>query len=114
MFIVGGICFVLIGIINEFYDWDILFQWQCLIGAFIITVLEFISGYIVNIKLGWNVWDYSDRPFNLMGQISLHSSILYWIPLSGIAIILDDLIRYKLFNEEFPHYSFRSHNKSKR
>ena len=26
-------------------------------------------GCIVNRKLGWNVWDYSDRRFNVLGQI---------------------------------------------
>lgn len=106
MFILGGICFVIVGLINEFYEWDLLFQYQCLIGSVIITTLEFITGYIVNIKLGWNVWDYSDRAFNLMGQICLKNSI-YWIFLSGIAIMLDDFIRWKIFKEEEPIYSFK-------
>lgn len=82
-----------------------LFQYQCLIGAGIITILEFITGLIVNIGLGWNVWDYSDRPFNLMGQICLQNSI-YWIFLSGIAILLDDWLRYAVFKEEKPKYYF--------
>lgn len=105
MFLLGGICFVLVGIINEFYKWEMLFQYQCLIGAGIITILEFITGLIVNIGLGWNVWDYSDRPFNLMGQICLKNSI-YWIFLSGIAILLDDWLRYIVFKEEKPRYYF--------
>lgn len=105
MFIVGGLCFVIIGLLNEFYTWKMLFQTQCLIGAVVITVLEFISGYIVNIKLGWDVWDYSDRVFNLMGQICLKNSI-YWIFLSGIAIIVDDVIRHRFFHEKYPKYIF--------
>lgn len=87
-----------------------LFQYQCLLGAGIITVLEFITGIIVNIILGWNVWDYSDRPFNLLGQICLKDSF-YWIFLSGLAILLDDYVRYILFNEELPRYSFRHKKK---
>ena len=106
MFILGGICFVIVGLLNEFYEWDLLFQYQCLIGSLVITTLEFMTGCVVNIKLGWNVWDYSDQLFNLMGQICLKNSI-YWIFLSGIAILLDDFIRWKVFNEEKPRYIFK-------
>ncbi len=42
---------------------------RCLIGAAVITGLEFTVGMIVNVGLGWNVWDYSEKPFNLFGQI---------------------------------------------
>lgn len=111
MFIVGGLCFIIIGLLNEIYSWNLLFQWQCLIGSGAITILEFLSGLIVNKLLHWNVWDYSDRSFNLLGQICLHHTILYWIPLSAIAIIADDVIRYYLFNEEKPHYSFKRNHK---
>lgn len=104
MFIVGGLCFVLIGLLNEFFGWEKpTFVAQMFYGAAIITILEFISGYILNIKLGMNIWDYSDRPFNLYGQICLKNSC-YWILLSGIAIVLDDYLRYYLFKEEKPHY----------
>ena len=106
MFIVGGLCFVIIGLLNEWYTEDMLYEVQMLIGAFVITALEFISGYIVNIKLGWNVWDYSEHKFNLFGQICLHHSICYWIPLSAFAITLDDLLRHVWFNEPFPKYRF--------
>ena len=106
MFIVGGLCFVIIGLLNEWYNEDMLFELQTLIGAFVITALEFISGYIVNIKLGWNVWDYSEHRFNLFGQICLHHSICYWIPLSAFAITLDDILREVWFNEPFPKYKF--------
>lgn len=41
----------------------------CLEGAGMITAAEFFVGLIVNKKLKWGVWDYSNIPFNLMGQI---------------------------------------------
>lgn len=106
MFIVGGLCFVIIGLLNEWYNEHTLFELQTVIGAFVITALEFISGYIVNIKLGWNVWDYSQHNFNLFGQICLHHTICYWIPLSAVAIALDDILRDVWFNEPFPKYRF--------
>jgi len=40
-----------------------------LAGAAIITFYEFAVGVIVNINLGWNVWDYSQMPGNILGQI---------------------------------------------
>ncbi len=41
----------------------------CIIGAFLITAIEFAVGVFDNIIMGWQVWDYSDRPLNLLGQI---------------------------------------------
>lgn len=104
MFILGGVCFVTIGLINQFYlTWDMNIFKQMLIGSMLITMLEFITGCIVNLWFDWNVWDYSNLPLNILGQICLQFSII-WFFLSGIAILLDDYIRYKLFNEEKPHY----------
>lgn len=105
MFLLGGICFVLLGLINEFLSWNMGLLWQSLIGTGIVTLLELITGLIVNIHLGLNVWDYSNLPLNFMGQISVVYGLL-WIPLSCAAIVLDDYIRFWLFNEEYPHYSF--------
>ena len=50
-----------------------------------------------------NVWDYSNIPFNLDGQICLLFSF-FWIFISLIAIILDDLLRYVLFDEPYHKY----------
>lgn len=38
-------------------------------GALIITSYEFAVGYIVNVRLGWQVWDYSGLAGNIMGQV---------------------------------------------
>ena len=103
MLFVGGICFILIGIINEIMP-KIPLVWQMILSAVIITAVEFVSGCILNIWLGLDIWDYSDETFNLIGQISLKHSI-YWFFLSSIGIILDDYIRYFLFGEEKPKYT---------
>lgn len=68
MFILGGICFVVIGLINEVFPWDFGLLWQSLIGSVIITACEFITGVIVNIWLGLGVWDYSTLPFNILDK----------------------------------------------
>ena len=103
MGILGGICFICLGLINEILSWETPLVLQMLIGSTIITILEFITGCIVNIWLGWNVWDYSNLPLNLLGQICLPFSIL-WYFISAIGIIIDDYIRYIYFDEERPRY----------
>ncbi len=103
MFVVGGICFLLIGGINNVLPWELGFLWQALIGAAAITMVEFVSGCILNLWLGLDVWDYSNLPLNLLGQICLPFCGL-WVLISAFGIWLDDWLRYKLFGGEKPHY----------
>ena len=104
MGILGGICVVLIGIINEIYH-DIPLLYQAPLGSTIITILEYISGYILNISLGLNIWDYSDLPFNVNGQVCLYYSLL-WMVLSMVASVIDDVIRQRIFGEEYRPIKF--------
>ena len=106
MFILGGICFILIGLINELLSWDMLFWTQVIIGDIIVLVLEFITGLIVNVWLGLGVWDYSNLPFNLMGQICLPFALL-WLPIVAIAIVLDDYCKWFFFQGKKPTYRFK-------
>lgn len=103
MFLLGGICFAFIGAINEYIPWYMALWKQTLIGVVIITSLEFVTGCIVNLWLGWNVWDYSNVPLNVLGQICV-PYVLLWIPMSLAAILTDDYLRYWIFKEEKPHY----------
>lgn len=103
MWLLGGLCGVLVGLINEILSWKTPLCIQVTIGGCIVTVLEFIVGVIVNIILKLNVWDYSAMPLNVLGQICIPFTIL-WILLSVVCILVDDYIRYWLFNEEKPHY----------
>lgn len=97
MFVLGGVCFVIMGILNEcIFPWNLGLLCQSLISAVIITAFEFVAGCMVNLWLGWNVWDYSDVPFNLLGQICL-PFFLVWILLSIVGIIADDWIRYGIY-----------------
>lgn len=106
MVVLGGALFILLGGINELLPWSMPIQWQALLGTLAVTAAEFLAGCVVNLWLGWNVWDYSDQPFNLLGQICLSYTLL-WIPLSAAAIVLDDFLRCLLFGEEWPRYTLR-------
>lgn len=94
MFIVGGACAVFIGQLNErpgFCRMRVVYQ--CLIGTVFILALEFISGYILNIKLGFHIWDYTGLRFNLMGVICPQYAAV-WFLLCPIAIWFDDMLKY--------------------
>ena len=103
MMILGAWCFIALGMLNEVIPWEMPLYLQIVIGEIIVLVSEFITGCIVNLWLGWNVWDYSNLPGNLFGQISWQFAII-WLPLILFAIILDDWVRWKFFNEETPTY----------
>lgn len=91
MIFLGGIVSVLIGLINEITP-NMRMWKQMFLGTILITVFEFILGYILNIKLGLGIWDYSNIPFNIMGQICLPFSF-FWFVLSYFVIILDDILK---------------------
>ena len=103
MFLCGGACFLCCALLNENMKIKMSFISQMVLSALIITALEFITGLIVNIWLKMDIWDYSQLPYNFMGQICLLYSI-FWFLVSSVAIVLDDFLRYKIFNEEKPHY----------
>lgn len=89
MAVLGGVCFVLVGLLNEgkhqFKVWQ-----QVLIGTVVITVLEGITGVIVNNILHMNVWDYSNLPFTFFfGQCNLFFCFA-WALLALVSIRLED------------------------
>ncbi len=90
MLFVGGICFALIGGINQmpvfFYK---SMRLQAVLGALIVLVVEYIAGLILNVWLGMGIWDYSNLPFNIHGQICLPFAAL-WVILMPFAIWLED------------------------
>ena len=97
MFLVGGLCFVLIGNIDTFLpDMPLLFQ--SVLGACLVTGMELVSGLLINVVLDLHVWDYSALPYNLMGQVCM-SYFFLWILVSALAVLLDDFLRARLFGE---------------
>lgn len=104
MFVLGGLCFVSLGLINEILPWDMPLWQQILIAACLITALEFLTGCVVNLWLGWRVWDYSSMRGNVLGQIC-PQYFIYWLPVSLAGIVLDDILRYLWWGEERPRYN---------
>lgn len=78
MALTGGLCFLLIYLTNMSFESAPLWK-KCLTGSLIITQVELVVGFLVNILLGWNVWDYSDQLFNLYGQVCVLYSVLWFL-----------------------------------
>lgn len=71
---------------------DLPLYMQCLIGAVVITFIELCVGMLVNLRLNWNVWDYSELPLNFCGQICVPFMLLWYLlcfPASFISRYLD-------------------------
>ena len=90
MGVLGGVCFALIGLLDEWQDHPPLWL-QMLQGAVIVTVLELLVGLVVNRWLGWGVWDYSDMPLNLWGQVCPQFAVA-WFFLSALAVKLENVL----------------------
>lgn len=103
MYLLGGICFLFMYIQGKIMHWKesmIKMVTRCTI---FIASMEFITGIIVNKFFKWNVWDYSDQPLQLFGQICLPFTIIF-SGLSTLGIILSGYIGYWFFGEEKPDY----------
>ena len=103
MFLVGGTLFLLIGTEcrQKKEKWSLISQ--AVLAGLTITGGEFLAGCVVNLSLHMRVWDYSNQPYNLWGQVSLIAS-LGWCMVGLCAILLYDALAWLLFGEERPHY----------
>ncbi|MDP4109958.1 MAG: hypothetical protein Q8878_08030 [Bacillota bacterium] len=94
MAVTGGLCFLLLHLINIKLTKLSLFE-KCLLGSLVITAVEFTVGCLVNLVLRWNVWDYSGYSFNILGQACLFYSFM-WFLLSLPAYRLSTLIKDRI------------------
>lgn len=86
MLLLGGLCFVLMYLIDTRMTVRLWQKW--VLSAAVITTLEFLCGCLVNLRLGWGVWDYSALRGNLLGQICPQFVLLWFllsIPCSALA-----------------------------
>lgn len=91
MALTGGFCFVMIYFVNTHFAQTHLLL-RALLCACIITATEFTVGCIVNLALGWNIWDYSAQPLNLLGQICPFYSMLWFLLCIPLGLLCPSLI----------------------
>ena len=105
MFLLGAFCGIMIGLINNVLPWKTPLILQAVLGGVIVTLYEFIFGYILFINLLLENGENSKMWGNVLGQICPLFSVC-WCALSLVAIVLDDYIKYWFFNEEEPKYKW--------
>jgi uncharacterized membrane protein len=100
MGIVGAVALVILGQFNQrspirHYPMFI----HALLGCLLITALELIAGLILNVWLGFCIWDYSGQVLNLWGQVCIQYSF-YWFLACPLAFYVDDVIRWAFYRQE--------------
>jgi len=112
VFLIGGLSYGLVEILYRGYThWSmvltggaviltfyclipLLFQiplWSAaLLGATIITLYEFAMGCVVNLLFKWEVWNYSDQPGNILGQICPQFSACWFL----LCLAFFSLVKY--------------------
>lgn len=103
MFVVGGLALCFCTFQGEMTRWREAMWIQVLRSVVFVTALEFTTGIVVNKFFQLGVWDYSDQPFNLWGQICVPFMILF-SGLLVVAIWLGGIVSYKVFGFAKPHF----------
>lgn len=93
MLLCGGLCLSFMYCISDF---DIPFWLKLILSTAIITWVEFAAGCLVNLRLGWQIWDYSAMPGNIMGQICPQFCLL-WLLLSAPGLYICSLLRSLIY-----------------
>lgn len=93
MLLLGGLCFSLIYFLEKdtFLSDRRIFKY--FMYALIITFAEFFFGLFLNILLGLDIWDYSDIPLNILGQICVPFYFL-WVLLSVVSSFVCKAMRF--------------------
>lgn len=90
MFVLGGLIFL---ILYKFFNYvgSMHLIPKCILGCTIITTLEFITGVVLNLMLGLNVWNYTEKALNLYGQICPAFSIGWFLLCIPVSLIVDKI-----------------------
>lgn len=85
--------------------WEVPLLLQALICATVVTFAEFATGVVLNLWLQLSIWDYSQLPGNILGQVCPQFFVL-WYLVCLVFIPVFDWLRYVLKQGERPHYTF--------
>ncbi len=84
MALLGGICFCILGALSRA---NIPLILRCVLGVIAIVSLEYLFGFVLNILLGLDIWNYSHIRYSLHGQICLRYTV-YWLFLTLPAFVI--------------------------
>ena len=103
MFVLGGLCFLFFYVQGRETKWLDPMWIQVIRCTIFVVACEFITGVIVNKWMGWAVWDYSDQPYQLFGQICLPFTIIF-SGLCAIGIVLSGNLIHWIYGECKPNF----------
>ena len=95
MVFTGGACMLCFHLIYRSFP-GMPLALRSVLASLIITAFEFAVGWLVNIRLGLNVWSYSQHPFNLMGQVCLLFSCIWFfmaVPMSAASRMISRMFQ---------------------
>ncbi len=107
MFILAGFLGVFcIDTPNNIFGYDLDYSIQILISTILCTLGEGITGLVVNIKMGLNVWDYSNLQFTFFfGQCNLFFVFAWALIIGCFGIFFCDAYWYYICkDDEQPYY----------
>ena len=89
---------------GEQLPWEVPLWLQALCCAALVTAVELAAGCVINLWLGWDVWDYTAMPGNLWGQICPQYSAIWWV-LCLVFIPMFDWLRWAVEGGVRPRYT---------
>ena len=93
---VGIVVFLL-----AFKDWSIVVLY--VVSAVLVTIIEGITGYLMDKMFHHKWWDYSNQPLQLFGQVCIPFLILF-SGLCALGILMSGYLLHWLYGEEKPHF----------
>lgn len=96
MSLAGGVCMCGIYTINDKMK-KINRMEKCALCTMLITTVEFLFGVVFNLILRMNIWDYSRFKYNIMGQVCLIYSFL-WFVVSFPALRICDYLKKNMLD----------------
>ncbi len=93
MLLCGGLCLCLMYSVSAL---DIPFALKLILSVMSITAVEFLAGCVVNLYLGWHIWDYSAMRWNILGQICPQFCLM-WLGLSVPGLYICSLLRSLIY-----------------
>lgn len=87
MILTGGFCLTVICLVNRKLT-GMPFLLRCLLCTAFVTVTEFFVGILVNRILHLHVWDYSASRFDLLGQICLEFSLIWFLLCFLVSLVM--------------------------
>ncbi len=94
MALTGGVCFVMICLLNQkLSHMPLLFRGA--LCAVFVTATELLVGILVNRILELHVWDYSGARFHLFGQICLEYTCCWFLLCTALSFVTSRIFRKK-------------------